>query len=240
MFVPGAKQIMTEFGFTNQTLSTMTVAVYILGLALGTVIFAPLSEIYGRLPVYAATSDIFVAFMTGCAFAMNLAEFILFRFLSGCAAAASQALSGGTLADVIPREKRGRWMGMIILGPMLGPTIGPIAGGFIAQDLDWRWSFRILAIASGIVAVPAVFFLRETSPKIILARKHQRQSNICISNETSFLPTSAVGTSFSQGVLRPVRILFLSTVVLCLSLAVAFNFGLMFFLFASFPTVFQG
>ena len=159
MFVPGSRQLMVDFEFSDETVATLPVSIFILGLALGPLIFAPLSELYGRLPVYALTSALFIVFLLGCAFAPNLATFIVFRFLSGCAGAASQALSGGTLADVIPREQRGKWMAWIVLGPMLGPSIGPIAGGFVAQYLGWRWVFRILAIAVGC----SMLFARDTS-----------------------------------------------------------------------------
>lgn len=110
-------------------------------------VFAPLSELYGRLPIYALTSGLFLAFILGSGFTTNIGMFIAFRFLSGCAGAASQAMSGGTLADVIPREQRGKWMGLIVLGPLMGPSIGPVAGGFISQNIGWRWAFRALAVA---------------------------------------------------------------------------------------------
>ncbi|KAI9162807.1 MFS transporter prlG [Paramyrothecium foliicola] len=239
MFVPGAQQLMDDFGIADATVTTMAVSVYVLGLALGPLVFAPLSELYGRLPIYALTSGIFLAFIVGCALATSLAQFIAFRFISGSAAAASLALSGGTLADVIPREKRGKWMAMIILGPMLGPTLGPIAGGFVAQYLGWRWVFRILAIASLVLAVPGICFLRETSPKIILARKAHRRRRL--NDTTCQKPRDPIAWKNAlHRLARPIRMLFLSPMVLCLSLAVAFSFGLMFLLFASFPTVFQG
>ncbi|KAH7016149.1 major facilitator superfamily domain-containing protein [Microdochium trichocladiopsis] len=72
--------------------------------------------------------------------------FIAFRFLSGAGSSACLALSGGTLADVIPREDRAKWMSLFVLGPLLGPVIGPIAEGFAAENLGWRWAFRIILI----------------------------------------------------------------------------------------------
>ena len=55
-------------------------------------------------------------------------------------------LGGGTIADLIPQERRGMAMAMWVLGPTLGPTIGPVAGGFISGSLDWRWNFWILVM----------------------------------------------------------------------------------------------
>lgn len=137
---------MQDFNFSSRTLSSLSVSIYVLGFALGPLIWAPLSEVYGRLPIYIISTVVFVAFNLGSAFANGLAVFMVSRLLSGCGGAASLALSGGTLADLIPRQKRGKWMGIIALGPITGPTIGPVIGGFMGQYLGWRWVFRLMAI----------------------------------------------------------------------------------------------
>ncbi len=90
---------------------------------------------------------VYLGFTLGCTFSTNMGMFIAFRLLSGCAGSCPLALCGGTLADVIPRESRGKWMGLFVMGPLLGPVIGPIAGGFVAQSIGWRWVFRIILIA---------------------------------------------------------------------------------------------
>lgn len=108
---------------------------------------APLSELYGRLIIYYSTTFVFLAFTLACGASTNLGMFLAFRFIAGSAGSAPMALGGGTLADVIPLEERGKWMGILVLGPLLGPVIGPIAGGFVAQDIGWRWAFWIIAIA---------------------------------------------------------------------------------------------
>jgi MFS family permease len=52
MFAPGLEQVMREFRSTNSSLASFVVSVYILGYAVGPLFMAPLSELYGRLPVY--------------------------------------------------------------------------------------------------------------------------------------------------------------------------------------------
>lgn len=146
MFAPGAAKLMKDFDSTSHTVTSLSVSIYVLGYALGPLLFAPLSEVFGRLPIYIVTNVVFLAFVLACGFATNLSMFIVFRFINGAVGSASQALSGGTLADLVPREERGKWMGLIVLGPIMGPTIGPIAGGFVSQYIGWRWVFYILAI----------------------------------------------------------------------------------------------
>ena len=146
MFAPGAEKLAEEFHITNTTIATMTVSLYLLGFAIGPLILAPLSELYGRLPVYHASSIIFLAFTIACAVSTNVGMFLVFRFFAGSAGAAPLTLGGGTIADVIHPEKRGAAMALWAIGPLLGPVIGPIAGGFCAQAKGWRWTFWVLVI----------------------------------------------------------------------------------------------
>ena len=146
MFAPASELVMEEFNFSSRALASLSVSIYVLGFAFGPLIWAPLSEVYGRLPVYISSTVIFLAFVLGSAFSTNLGMFMAFRFLSGCGGAAPLTCSGGTLANLIPQNQRGRWMALISIGPLMGPTVGPILGGFVGQYIGWRWVFRLLAI----------------------------------------------------------------------------------------------
>jgi multidrug resistance protein len=147
MFAPGASQLMHDFQFSSSDVSSLTVSIYLLGYALGPSIWAPLSETYGRLPIYAASCAVYAGFTVGCAFSTNLGMFIAFRVLTGAAGSCPMALCAGTLADVFEEKDRGKWMGLFVLGPLAGPVVGPIAGGFIAETIGWRWVFRVILIA---------------------------------------------------------------------------------------------
>jgi multidrug resistance protein len=152
MFAPGASLLAEEFHITNSTIATLTVSIYLLGLAVGPLILAPLSELYGRLPVYHVSSLIFLAFTIACAVSTNVGMFLAFRFIAGAAGSAPVTLGGGTIADVIRPERRGAAMALWATGPLLGPIIGPIAGGFCANAKGWRWTFWVLLIVVCLLA----------------------------------------------------------------------------------------
>ena len=122
MFAPGVPALIGEFGVANDVIGALTVTIYILGFSLGPLLLAPLSELYGRLPVYLAADVFFIAFIAGCAASKNVAMFILFRFTSGCAASVPMNVGGGTIADLFPVEKRGKAMALYGIGPLLGPV----------------------------------------------------------------------------------------------------------------------
>ena len=114
--------VVRDLGITSRTLGTLAVSIYLLGFALGPLFISSLSEMYGRLIVYHISNTIFVIFVVACALSHTPAQFLVFRFINGCAGAAPLALGGGTIADVIPVEKRGAAAALFGLGPLLGPV----------------------------------------------------------------------------------------------------------------------
>jgi hypothetical protein len=95
MFAPGVPELMEEFKNKNVLLASFVVSVYILGFAVGPLFFAPMSEIYGRLPIYHSCNLGFLLMTIGCAKATNLNMLIGFRFLAGVFGSAP--LTNGTV-----------------------------------------------------------------------------------------------------------------------------------------------
>lgn len=151
MFAPGIPAVMSEFQSTNTELASFVVSVYVLGYAFGPLIIAPFSELYGRLIVYHVCNVMFVIFTVACAVASNLNMLIGFRFLEGTFGSCPLTIGGGTIADMIPQEKRGGFMAIWALGPLLGPVIGPVIGGYLSQAKGWRWVFWLIAIIVSMV-----------------------------------------------------------------------------------------
>ena len=147
MFAPGIPQVVAEFHSNNEQLASFVVSVYILGFALGPIVIAPLSEMYGRLPLYHSANAGFIIFTIACAVSSNLNMLIGFRFMQGVCGSCPLTIGGGTIADMIIQEKRGGVMAIWALGPLMGPVIGPVAGGFLAQAEGWRWVLWVIAIA---------------------------------------------------------------------------------------------
>jgi len=66
---------------TSEPVATLGVTVYLLGLAVGSLILAPLSEVYGRRPVYIGSLGFFSLMVLPCALAHSLPTVLVFRFL---------------------------------------------------------------------------------------------------------------------------------------------------------------
>lgn len=122
MFSPGAKLMQHEFGFKSDTVEILTITIASLGFAVGQFFVPPLSEVFGRVPVYRLSSVFYLGFTAGCARSTHVAEFLIFRLLTGLAAASYMSTGGGTVADLLPKEERGTAMAMFTAGPLLGPV----------------------------------------------------------------------------------------------------------------------
>ncbi|RYP03687.1 hypothetical protein DL765_010418 [Monosporascus sp. GIB2] len=110
MFAPGVPDVMKEFNETSATTVTFLVSIYILGFAFGPLAVAPLSEIYGRRPLYSWGNILFVIFTVCTALSKNIGMFIAFRLLMGISGAVPVTIGSGSIADVLPVEKCGRAM----------------------------------------------------------------------------------------------------------------------------------
>ncbi|KAI1144958.1 putative MFS multidrug transporter [Nemania diffusa] len=237
---PGVGGLVVDFGIENETIATLTVTIYLLGFALGPLFISPISEIYGRLVVYHSSNVVFIAFVVGCALSRNTPEYLVFRFLSGFAGSAPLTIGGGTIADVLPLERRGLGSALFGLGPLLGPVIGPVVGRFLSAGVGWRWTFWLVAILGGIAAIATLILMRETHPHILLERRaaklRRETGNPDIKSKFDKGPKGAHVVVVS--LIRPVQLLVFSPVVLLMSIFVALVFGLLYLLFAAFAPLF--
>lgn len=126
MISPATASVLSEFNSTSSTLGAFITSVYLLGYSFGPLVIAPCSEQYGRVIVYNFCNFIFFIFNIACALAPNLSALIVFRMFAGIAASCPITLGAGTIADMVPIEKRGLAMASWILGPLVGPTFGPL------------------------------------------------------------------------------------------------------------------
>lgn len=122
----------------SQTVSLLPLTLFTLGLALGPLFIASISEIYGRRYIYIASMAAFLAFTGGCAAATNFATILVCRFLAGFLGSAGIAIGAGSVADIWGFGRAGGIASILfILGPFLGPTLSPLVGAYILRDFNF-------------------------------------------------------------------------------------------------------
>lgn len=93
-------QIADEFGDLSQEQKVLPISIFLLGYVFGPIIWAPLSEQFGRRNITTATFAIFSLFTMACALAPNWNDLLVFRLCCGVFASAPIAVVAGILADI--------------------------------------------------------------------------------------------------------------------------------------------
>lgn len=106
-------------------MSSMFVS-YKQGFAGGPLLWAPMSEMFGRAAVFNVTNVFFLGFTIGCGFANSISTLIVLRFFAGFNGSACLALGGGVIADMISPDQRGKATAIWSIGPLMGPVLSPM------------------------------------------------------------------------------------------------------------------
>ncbi|HTU72215.1 MAG TPA: MFS transporter [Trebonia sp.] len=121
-----------------------------------------LGDMFGRVRMYETGFGVFVLGSLLCALAWDAGSIIVFRIVQGIGGALIMANSGAVIADLFPRERRGRAYGFTALGWTVGAVLGIVLGGLIVTYLSWRWIFWI-NVPTGVIAIfGALRVLRDT------------------------------------------------------------------------------
>lgn len=128
-------------------------------------------------------------------------------------------------------------MAVFTLAPLLGPAIGPIAGGFISENTTWRWVFYATSIATGVIQIAGLFFLRETfAPRIlkIRAQKLRKTTGDPSYQTEEEKQNKTLSQSLRISLVRPFRLLFTQPIIQVLALYMAYIYGLMYLMLSTF------
>lgn len=220
IFAPAIDQISEEFGVGKQLMIGAQTG-FVVMLGLGPLILAPLSETFGRRPLYLICFLLFSLLQIATALAPDIKSFLMLRTFAGFFGSVGVANGGGSISDMFETRKRASVLGIYLLGPLLGPSLGPFVGGLVVSKLDWRWMFWIMAIFSGCIWVFAYFFLHETYGPIILQERKQQLEKEQSGKGKKFKVEGADSSPVMKRILnasqRPLRILFTQPIVLIMS-----------------------
>jgi len=167
--IPGLEE---EFHI-SKFVGLLGIFTYMLGMAIGAIASAPLSEIVGRKPVYLIAMTIFLLLVLSSALANSIESILIGRFFGGLFGSAIMNKSPASVNDIVSDKHRALPFGFFSIGPTNGPVYGPIIGGFVFQYLGWRWTNWIVLIISGAILV-LMSFIKETYVPVILRRRAKK------------------------------------------------------------------
>ena len=220
--------------------SIILVSIWELGEVFGPLIIAPLSELYGRLPIYHVANILFVLSSAAAAKSQSINILIACRFLLGLTVA-STTLNSCIVGDMFKEESRGRALAMMGMTPAIAPVLGPAVGGYISEYLGWRWTFWVITIATGAFELCFLATYRESYKVTILERKarHLRMetgNGLLRSRYDTGLSGFALLSSL---IVRPFKLLFASPVVILVSVCGAFAISYTYVIITSISGIYE-
>ncbi|KAI6785488.1 benomyl/methotrexate resistance protein [Emericellopsis cladophorae] len=233
--------IAQSFG-VSRVAAGLTITLFLLGYVAGPLVFAPLSEFYGRRWIFYLSFSLYLAFNFLCAFAPNFGSLLVGRFLTGTFVSAPLSNAPGVVADLWNPLERGNAMAAFSALVYVGPALGPVISGFLELKEDWRWSFYVLLWLGG-ASLVLMFTIPETHGPTILLHKARRIRAAKIPGfEDVKAPVEDSDRSllavYKVALIRPWVILFDTISFLC-AVYMSVVYTLLYMLFSIYPIVFQ-
>lgn len=161
-YLPSFPDIEAEFDTTRAVLS-QSLSLYLAAFAAGTLFWGPLADRWGRKRIIVAGLLIYVVAASGCALALDIQDFLLWRLLQGVAASGAFVAGRAMIRDAHDPQSAQRAMSQVMLLFAMAPALAPVLGGWLHDQFGWRSVFWFLA-SFGLLLIALIGLARETLP----------------------------------------------------------------------------
>ncbi|KAK5164465.1 uncharacterized protein LTR77_009671 [Saxophila tyrrhenica] len=225
----------------SDELLVLPVSIYLIGYILGPMIFAPLSESYGRKIVMICTFIMFTIFVMACAVAPTFASLVVFRMFTGIGASTPVSVIGGILADMYSTSRaRGMAITAFMAATTWGPLLGPLLSGYITMYISWRWVYWVELMFAG-ATWPFLLFMSETYGPVILrrrAKKLRKETGDHKIKAPSELEKQDLWELITTVLTRPIRMMLFEAIVSSTCLFLSLEYGIFYIFFQAFDPIF--
>jgi DHA1 family bicyclomycin/chloramphenicol resistance-like MFS transporter len=160
MYLPGFPAIAIDLHTTIDKVQ-LSLTAYLIGIALGQLLYGPLLDRFGRkIPLYIGLI-IYILASIGCAFTESVNSLIAMRFLQAIGGCAGIVAAQALVRDIFPVNKTAQALSLIILVIAVSPMIAPTLGAYTTAVFGWHSIFIILAIITLGILIAVYFFLPE-------------------------------------------------------------------------------
>ena len=161
MFVPALPLAGAQLGTTPQAMQ-MTISLYIAGLAVGQLIYGPLSDAFGRRPLLLGGLALYTVAGLVAGMSSGIHARIAARLLQALGGSAGLVLGRAIVRDTVHSDDAVRKLAMLNLMMVIGPGLAPIVGGAIVGHVGWRVIFLLLALMGALAFACTAKLLPET------------------------------------------------------------------------------
>lgn len=202
MYLPALPQMAQDFNVSTQMISN-TLPAYFLGLAVGQLIYGPVSDRIGRkIPLYFGLSLYIVASLI-CLFAQDEWSLIAARILQALGGCVGVVIARAAIRDRLDIQTSAQAFSSMMIVMGIAPIIAPMLGAWILHFFSWHAVFACLSFMGVICLLCVHFFFKETLPvsrRLTLNFNQVLQLYMAILKDGSFRAPMIIGC-FSGGLL---------------------------------------
>lgn len=163
MYLPAMPQVSRDLGASAGTVA-LTITTFIVGLALGQLLTAPLSDSLGRKRPLLAGLAVFTVTSLAAALAPSVETLIVVRLVQGLAGGAGMAIGNAVVTDLARGRRAAKLLSLMAFVGGLAPIAAPLIGAQLLRFVSWRGLFVVAAGLGGCVFTAVVAALPETLP----------------------------------------------------------------------------
>ncbi len=164
MYIPGFAAIARDLHSDPGTVQ-LSMTSFFVALALGQLIYGPVSDAAGRIPPIFVGLALFALSCLGAALATSIGTLIAARFFQGLGAAATAVIPMAVIRDEHTGPDAARLLSLAMASLSVSPILAPVFGGFLVQYTSWRLIFIVLIAITAAVSVLIATQLPETWPR---------------------------------------------------------------------------
>ena len=162
LYMPAIHE-MTVYFNTTSTLMCFTMTIFFIFMAIGILILGPMSDKYGRKRILIVSISISLLFSAACAFTPTITLLIIARAASAFGAGGMVVISTALIKDSFEGKAMSKVLSVTQAFGLIAPMVAPILGALILKVADWKMTFIVLAILTG-VSLAGAFLLQDTLP----------------------------------------------------------------------------
>ncbi|MBE1275882.1 purine nucleoside transporter PunC [Enterovibrio baiacu] len=164
MYLPAFENIRLEMG-TTQSMIGLSLTVFLLGMALGQVVYGPLSDRIGRIKVLVGGMALFTAATVACFLSDSIEVFLAARFVQALGACSASVIWQAIVIDRYDSKTSQRVFATVMPLVALSPALAPLAGAALESHFGWR-SIFIALIGLGVLLVVTTLRQEESAPAV--------------------------------------------------------------------------
>ena len=161
MYLPSLPDIARLLGASTAQVQ-LTISSYLIGFAVGQIVYGPLSDRHGRKPVLLGAVALYLCASLACALSTSIEMLIAARFAQALGGSGGIVLARAMVRDLYAGHRAGRELSVIGAVMALAPVLAPVAGGALQTAFGWRSAFFALVAAAAGGAVVIVLLMPET------------------------------------------------------------------------------